>query len=119
MLKVFVDASNYRAILLSRNQERAVRNVDKLLVDALAGTARGSSRSVGEPDDVRPCAMCPPARERAVAHERCAQLMSIHQAKRVWNSLIVVLGDVCKTTSCALGDALVDLTWASSCRLPA
>ena len=108
VLKAFVDASNYRAILLSRNQERAVRNVDKLLVDALGRGQRGSLRSVGELVDYVRALRDVSSREgegRGLA-SGAVQLMSIHQAKGL-EFPIVVLGDVCKMTR-ARYDALVD-----------
>lgn len=108
VLKAFVDASNYRAILLSRNQERAVRNVDKLLVDALGQGQRGSLRSVGELVDYVRALRDVSSREgegRGLA-SGAVQLMSIHQAKGL-EFPIVVLGDICKRVN-ARYDALVD-----------
>ncbi len=108
VLKAFVDASNYRAILLARNQERAVRNVDKLLVDATGRGQRSILRSVGELIDYVRALRDVSSREgegRGLA-SGAVQIMSIHQAKGL-EFPVVVLGDICKRAS-ARTDALID-----------
>ncbi|MHB1318929.1 MAG: UvrD-helicase domain-containing protein, partial [Anaerolineae bacterium] len=93
LLKAFLDATQYQAILLARGQERATRNVDKLLADASAS----GLFSVGELLDYVAALRDVSSREgegRGLA-TGAVQIMSIHQAKGL-EYPIVVIGDVCK-----------------------
>jgi ATP-dependent exoDNAse (exonuclease V) beta subunit len=90
LLKAFLDRTNYRAALLKAGEQRAVRNVDKLLGDAHASGLVAVSAFLEYVDGLRDSG----AREgeaRAVA-QGAVQIMSVHQAKGL-EFPIVVLGD--------------------------
>jgi ATP-dependent helicase/nuclease subunit A len=90
LLKAFLDATNYRAALLKAGQQRAVRNVDKLLNDAHASGLVGVGAFLETISGLQDSG----AREgeaRAVAGG-AVQIMSVHQAKGL-EFPIVVLGD--------------------------
>jgi ATP-dependent exoDNAse (exonuclease V) beta subunit len=104
LLKAFLDLTQYQAILLARGQERASRNVDKLLADASAS----GLFSVGELLDYVAALRDVSSREgegRGLA-TGAVQIMSIHQAKGL-EYPIVVIGDVSKGSS-RRAQALVD-----------
>jgi ATP-dependent exoDNAse (exonuclease V) beta subunit len=89
LLKAFLDETHYRAALLKAGQQRAVRNVDKLLGDAHASGLVGVSGFLEYVSGLQDSG----AREgeaRAVAGG-AVQIMSVHQAKGL-EFPIVVLG---------------------------
>ncbi len=90
LLKVFLDATHYRASLLRAGENRAVRNVDKLLSDAHASELVSVGAFLDYLDGLRESG----AREgeaRSVAGG-AVQIMTVHQAKGLEFPL-VVLGD--------------------------
>jgi ATP-dependent helicase/nuclease subunit A len=90
LLKAFLDATTYRAALLKAGQQRAVRNVQKLLGDAHASGLVSVGAFLEYVDGLRDSG----AREgeaRAVSGD-AVQIMTIHQAKGL-EFPIVVLGD--------------------------
>ncbi|MFO7696030.1 MAG: UvrD-helicase domain-containing protein [Anaerolineae bacterium] len=96
LLKAYLDATHYRAILLAAGQERAARNVDKLLDDA----STSGLMSAGELVDYLSALRDVASREgeaRGLARG-AVQIMSIHQAKGL-EFPIVVLGDATRGTS--------------------
>ncbi|MFW6162979.1 MAG: UvrD-helicase domain-containing protein, partial [Planctomycetota bacterium] len=106
LLKAFLDATNYRAALLKAGQERAVRNVDKLLNDAHASGLVGVGGFLETISGLRDSG----AREgeaRAVAGG-AVQIMSVHQAKGL-EFPIVVLGDAAWGGGGAGSGVLADL----------
>ena len=88
LLKAFLDETNYRAALLKAGQQRAVRNVDKLLGDAHASGLVGVSGFLEYVGGLRDSG----AREgeaRAVAGG-AVQIMSVHQAKGLEFPVVVI-----------------------------
>lgn len=90
LLKRLLDSTHYRAILLASDQARAVRNVDKLLVDAYASPHVGIGEFLETIRRLRDVA----AREgeARAPGEGSVQIMSIHAAKGL-EFPVVVLGD--------------------------
>jgi ATP-dependent helicase/nuclease subunit A len=91
LLKAFLDATGYRAALLSAGQTRAARNVAKLLADAHASGLVGVGGFLEYVAELRDSG----SREgeaRATA-ERAVQIMSVHAAKGM-EFPVVVLGDI-------------------------
>ncbi len=90
LLKTFLDETHYRAALLKAGQQRAVRNIDKLLGDAHASGLVSVSGFLEYVSGLQDSG----AREgeaRAAAGG-AVQIMSVHQAKGL-EFPIVVLGD--------------------------
>ncbi len=90
LLKAYLDATHYRAILLAQSQHRALSNVDKLLADAAASGLTSPGELVDYVAAVRD-ASSREGEARGLARG-AVQLMSIHQAKGL-EFPVVVLGD--------------------------
>ncbi len=105
LLKAFLDATGYRAALLKAGQQRAVRNVDKLLGDAHASGLVG----VGAFLEYLSGLQVSSAREGEARAEAggAVQIMSVHQAKGL-QFPVVVLGDATWSRGRRGGGLLLD-----------
>lgn len=107
LLKAFLDSTDYRAALLKAGQQRAARNVSKLLADA----QDSGIVSVGEFVEYVQKLRDSDAREgeaRALA-DGALQIMSVHQAKGL-EFPIVVLGDATSERRAGGDGLLLDRT---------
>jgi len=105
LLKLFVDRTGYRAILLAADDARAARNVSKLLLDAQRSALVSTGAFLEYVRGLRKGG----AREseaRADSHG-AVQLMSVHQAKGL-EFPIVVIGDAASTGSSGRASVLFD-----------
>ncbi len=105
LLKAFLDATGYRAALLKAGQQRAVRNVDKLLGDSHASGLVG----VGAFLEYLSGLQISGAREGEARAEAggAVQIMSVHQAKGL-QFPVVVLGDATWSRGRRGGGLLLD-----------
>ena len=91
LLKAFLDATGYRAALLTTRQVRAARNVAKLLADAHASGLVSVGEFLAYVVELRDSGTR--EGEARTTAEGAVQIMSVHQAKGL-EFPVVVLGDV-------------------------
>ena len=104
LLKAFLDRADYRAILRRSGQQRALRNVGKLLLDAMASGIVGVGEFIEYVGSLRDAG----SREgeaRSLA-EDAVQVMSVHAAKGL-EFPIVVVGHVTSSPS-SRNDVILD-----------
>jgi ATP-dependent exoDNAse (exonuclease V) beta subunit len=104
LLKQFIDATHYRAILLDAGESRAARNVGKLLQDA----QKAGIVSVGQFLDYVKGLRAAGSREGEARADSsgAVQIMTVHQAKGL-EFPIVVIGDA-GSTPYGGGDVILD-----------
>lgn len=91
LLKVFLDETGHLAALVQTGQQRAVRNVEKLLADALTSSLVSVSDFLAYVAGLRDSGTR--EGEARTTREGAVQIMSVHAAKGL-EFPIVVLGDV-------------------------